>query len=323
MKPKTVTWNVRGLNDVDKRLRIRNMIREWKVDIVCLQETKLNYIDRGIVRSLWSGVHVDWAYLASNGASGGIVVLWDRRVVERVEEFIGNYTVACSFKSIADNYLWAFAGVYGANLDKDRSLLWDELVGIHNWWDLPWCIGGDFNVVRFPSEASGSRRLRPAMEAFSECIFDLNLIDLPLAGGTATWSNNQSWSRLDRFLISPEWECHFPEVWLKRLPRIGSDHWPVLLDCGGIRKGRWPFKFENMWLKSEGFVDRVKQWWSSYQFQGTPSFIFASKLKALKKDLQVWNVESFGNVGEMKKAKLLEIQEIERLQVVQHLTQAE
>ncbi|KAG6663824.1 hypothetical protein CIPAW_02G049700 [Carya illinoinensis] len=254
------------------------MIRKWKVDIVCLQETKLNYIDRGIVRSLWSEVHVDWAYLASNRASGGIVVLWDRRLVERVEEFIGNYTVACSFKSVADNYLWAFAGVYGANLDKDRSLLWDELVGIHNWWDLPWCIGGDFNVVRFPSDASGSRRLQPAMEAFSECIFDLNLVDLPLAGGTATWSNNQSWSRLNRFLISPEWECHFSEVWQKRLPHIGLDHWPILLDCGGIRKGCRPFKFENMWLKSEGFVDRVKQWWSSYQFQGTPSFIFAAKM---------------------------------------------
>jgi hypothetical protein len=29
-------------------------------------------------------------------------------------------------------------------------------------------------------------------------------MDLPLAGGVATWANNLSWSRLDRFLVSPE-----------------------------------------------------------------------------------------------------------------------
>ncbi|KAG2698944.1 hypothetical protein I3760_07G170800 [Carya illinoinensis] len=221
--------------------------------------------------------------------------------------------VACSSKCVSDDFLWAFAGVYGPNVDMDRRLLWEELAGVYTWWDLPWCIGGDFNVARFYSEVDGSRRMRPAMEEFSECIFDLNLVDLPLAGGTTTWSNNQSWSRLDRFLILPEWKSHFPDVWQKRLPRIGSDHWPIMLDCGGLCSGRQPFKFENMWLKFEGFVDRVRQWWSSYQFQGTPSFIFSGKLKALKRDLRVWNMESFGNVGENKKIKMLEIQEIERL----------
>ncbi|KAG6659987.1 hypothetical protein CIPAW_03G074300 [Carya illinoinensis] len=212
MKPKIVSWNVRGLNEATKRLRIRNLLRGWKVDIVCLQETKMKLIDRRIVRSLWSGVHVDWVYLASNGASGEVVVMWDRRVVEKLEEFIGRYTVACSFKSVSDNFLWAFAGVYGPNLNNNRVLLWEELAGLHCWWNLPWCIRGDFNVTRFPSESFGNRRGRPAMIDFSECISDLNLVDLPLAGGPTTWANNQTWSRLDRFLISPEWESHFPDV---------------------------------------------------------------------------------------------------------------
>ena len=45
-----------------------------------------------------------------------------------------------------------------------------------------------------------------------------------------------------------------------------------------------------------GFVENVKGWWESYLVQGTPSFIFAYKLKALKGDLKKWNVEEFGNV---------------------------
>lgn len=188
MKPKIVSWNVRGLNEVAKRIRIRNLLREWKVDIVYLQETKLKMISRKTVRSLWSNIYVDWVYLASLGASGGVVVMWDRRVVEKVEDYIGRYMVACSFKCVSDGFLWAFASVYGPNLDVDRRLLWDELAGVHSWWELPWCIGG--GDVRFQSESFGSRRLRPASLEFSECIFDLNLIDIPLAGGPTTWSNN-------------------------------------------------------------------------------------------------------------------------------------
>ena len=41
MNLKFVSWNVRGLNEQDKRLQVRNLIRKWKADIVCLQETKL------------------------------------------------------------------------------------------------------------------------------------------------------------------------------------------------------------------------------------------------------------------------------------------
>jgi hypothetical protein len=56
-----------------------------------------------------------------------------------------------------------------------------------------------------------------------------------------------------------------------------------------------------MWLKAEGCVDRVRLWWESYRFQGSPSFIFSPKLKALKNDLKRWNEQEFGNVEYQKK----------------------
>lgn len=52
IKPKILSWNVRGLNDCNKRLRIKSLLRMWKVDVVCFQETKMEVIDRRIVRSL-------------------------------------------------------------------------------------------------------------------------------------------------------------------------------------------------------------------------------------------------------------------------------
>jgi hypothetical protein len=79
-----------------------------------------------------------------------------------------------------------------------------------------------------------------------------------------------------------------------------SDHFPLLLDCGAPRRGSRYFKFENMWLKYEGFIEQVKKWWLSYEFLGLPSYILANKLKALKK----WNEEVFGDIGKKKKELL-------------------
>ena len=143
--------------------------------------------------------------------------------------------------------------------------MWDELVGIQQYWRIPWCCFGDFNIVHFPNERRGETRLTLAMEKFSEFIKDLNLIDLPLEGGSYTWSSGTdqpTMSGIDRALVSPDWEDHFPDVIQKILPRPISDHSPILLEVGGMAKGKSPFRFENMWLKTEGFVDKVQSWWN-------------------------------------------------------------
>jgi hypothetical protein len=58
MKYRILSWNVRGLNDRDERLRISNLLRLWKVDIVCFQETKLVSISNCLVQSLWGCPYV-------------------------------------------------------------------------------------------------------------------------------------------------------------------------------------------------------------------------------------------------------------------------
>ncbi|KAL4606706.1 hypothetical protein ACB092_09G122900 [Castanea dentata] len=80
------------------------------------------------------------------------------------------------------------------------------------------------------------------------------------------------------------------------MSRVLSDQFPILMEGGSQRRGRISFCLENMWLKAENFVDKVKVWWASYLFQGTPSFILAKKLAALKLDLKRWNETEFGNV---------------------------
>ena len=94
-------------------------------------------------------------YLGSEGAFGGIFLIWDRGVVEKVEEAVGHYLVSCMFKNVGDQFEWAFTGVYGPNLSKKCQKMWEELAGFINQWDVPWCLGDDFNVTHFPSERLG------------------------------------------------------------------------------------------------------------------------------------------------------------------------
>ena len=53
MKIKIISWSIRGANDRDKRKVIKALIKSQRADLVCLQETKIQDISRGIVQ--WEG----------------------------------------------------------------------------------------------------------------------------------------------------------------------------------------------------------------------------------------------------------------------------
>ncbi len=88
-----------------------------------------------------------------------------------------------------------------------------------------------------------------------------------MEGGLFTWSNNRvnvAMSRIDCFLYSDNWEDLFPTIIQKRLPRLLSDHFPIILEGGDFSWGKRPFRFKNIWLKADGFKERVKRWWDAY-----------------------------------------------------------
>ena len=63
MKVNIISWNVRGVNDPDRRKIIRNFIRNQRVDLVCLQETKIQEMTTAVARSLGVGRIYDWRAL--------------------------------------------------------------------------------------------------------------------------------------------------------------------------------------------------------------------------------------------------------------------
>lgn len=72
-----------------------------------------------------------------------------------------------------------------------------------------------------------------------------------------TWSNNQEFpilEKLDRILLTKDWEDLFPLTMAKKMPREVSDHNPLML----LTDSRTPskavqFRFELSWLKNPDF----------------------------------------------------------------------
>ena len=120
-----------------------------------------------------------------------------------------------------------------------------------------------------PFEIARGGNFSPSMRRFAEIVNELGLRDMPLEGGLFTWSggrNGRSMSRLDRFLVSFDWESQFCNVAQRSLPRPISDHFPLMLDSDGVRSGPTPFLFELMWLKFRGLRELIKGWWQNLKF---------------------------------------------------------
>ena len=73
--------------------------------------------------------------------------------------------------------------------------------------------------------------------------------------------------RLDRALCSNEWRLMFVEGFVKHLPRVTSDHCPIVLCLHSSyipQNSLKPFRFEVVWLKHNQFCDAMKQFWNMH-----------------------------------------------------------
>jgi len=64
-------------------------------------------------------------------------------------------------------------------------------------------------------------------------------------------------------LASTEWEEKFPLTTLSSLTRIGSDHTPLLLDTGDLKKQQArQFFFERQWCSEANFSQEIEDRWA-------------------------------------------------------------
>ncbi|KAG5609722.1 hypothetical protein H5410_021003, partial [Solanum commersonii] len=72
MKFNLISWNVGFLNGREKRRVVKSLIWDWKADIICFQETKLEGEIKEWINQIWGQRWVRYACLEASGTRGGI-----------------------------------------------------------------------------------------------------------------------------------------------------------------------------------------------------------------------------------------------------------
>lgn len=165
---------------------------------------------------------------------------------------LGCYLVSICIhaSSSNDDRSWWLTCVYNPQSDNDKELFLEELEAIRDACEGPWAICGDFNLILSEEDKSNHRINRRNLARFRGTVAALALQDLHLHGRTFTWSNereNPTLVRLDRVLVSMDWDDMFPSSHLQALGTDASDHCPLLLqtNLGAMTKAR--FHFEIFW----------------------------------------------------------------------------
>lgn len=151
--------------------------------------------------------------------------------------------------------------VYGPTTWDGKEDFFAELALLKGCCKCKWVMCGDFNNTRNQDERRGKTWSSRATTLFNNLIYDLELIDLPMINQSFTWSNmqqNPTLARLDRFLVSTEWDQEFSISKVEILSIVTSDHCHILLTADKIvTRKKNIFRFEEAWLNHEDFLSKV------------------------------------------------------------------
>lgn len=148
--------------------------------------------------------------------------------------------------------------VYGDPSHSFNTTIWQEFQQIIS-DEGSICIIGDFNAIADEQEKVGDNpQLNSNNRGFQRFLFDFGLVDLGFKGPAFTWTNrphasNAIFERLDRVVATSQWIQMFPQAYVNHLPRVHSDHAPVLLRTHEKPSKLRKFCMENWWLGTEGF----------------------------------------------------------------------
>lgn len=119
-KIKILSWNERGWSAQQKCRLIKKTINQAKPDVILLEVTKKTMISRQELGKIWGLRFKEWVFLPSFGASRGILVAWDSRLVKIFQSFIADYSVLVLIED-TDGCKWWLSGIYGLASASERQ----------------------------------------------------------------------------------------------------------------------------------------------------------------------------------------------------------
>ncbi|KAI9080045.1 hypothetical protein K1719_037978 [Acacia pycnantha] len=281
---------------------LRELKKRYKVDVVVILEPRISGIQATKViksRGFKYSVRVE-----AVGFAGGIWMVWNSEelsveVLVQEEQFLH-----CRLKLGWKEML--FTAVYANPCEQQRQQTWNSLHSLAREIFEPWLVAGDFNEIKTPLEQKGGGRVSETRcKKFNEWIQNCSLLDLETSGPFFTWKGpkweglERVFKRLDRCLCNVRWFKTFEDAEVRVIPRVGSDHHPLLIKMvmDPARAGIRNFRYEVAWQMHGEFKEFLQCSWREEEDLN-------ATLILLQQDLKQWNKDVFGRI-ESRKRRIL------------------
>lgn len=290
---KILSWNCRGLGHPSKLNALRDLIHNEKPEIILIQETKQEQSEMNRIinqQKQYSGNISE-----ARGASGGIATIWDSN------EWICNSTdthqnwIRTTLDSRTGGQSVIIYNVYAPNNYREKEVCWHSLKArIEGDQNSNLIVAGDFNLVLHANEKRGGSFTPDSSRGRLETIIQENdLVDVIPKNRRYTWSNRRFgigniMERLDRFMVSIAYLSSLSNGYSNILNMSVSDHYPITLTLQRHSPlGPIPFKYSAIWNRIPAAKEVVQKTWARH-VEGSPSYIWETKLKRVKQALKDW-----------------------------------
>jgi len=306
-------WNLRGIDNVDTHITLRNLFLTHKPLLIFIAEPMIEVSQ--IPAWYWQSIGV--LKLCVNDRHSLLPNLWAMwgRDINPSIIFVSSQ---CIVLEISFQQTTAYvAGIYTSTSYLSRRHLWVDLtrvIGMHHGL---WLFYGNFNAVLGAHEKRG--RWPPPSLSCTDFLHwsNVNLLShLPSFGSFFTLSNGRLGLenvalRLDREICNIDWLNIWQRTTCSSLVRHHSDHHPLLISVEGLNvRNAVPFKFFKTWTSHEDCRRLVLEVWSK-RVCGSGMVRLQLKLKNLKNAFKTWNRTTFGDVD---RQVCMAVDEVNRIQ---------
>lgn len=263
-KIRIASLNARGLKNKLKRSNIFNILKQLKLNIICIQEAHINKRDVRIWEKQWGGKII---YNEENDLDQREIILISKNFIGSVKvEICQERLLIVSLKNGDDDL--TIVNVYAPNEPREKIRFFNVLQGIlGKYADKKMIMTGDFNCVLNAQidVIAGRPHGKSEVEQFNNTVSMLGLHDI--------WrllhpeEKEFSWNRFNPFiarrldycfiaheLISSCVSCEYVYV-------PNTDHKAIIieLDQSEFIRGPGTWRFNNSYLKDKDFIQHMNE----------------------------------------------------------------
>ena len=308
--------NVWGLGDNKKRREIFTWLRDKKMNIYFLQETKCTLDKEHLWRNEWG---FECVFNSYDRAAHGVLILFNNNfhynIIDIVKDNLGRYIIV--HLEIDQEHI-IVANIYGPNTD-DLIFYQNLFSELDNFSQYSLILGGDLNICITEYDKKGGRHFslshRLSRGCLTENMENLNLIDIWRSINPDkrqyTWRqrNTNIACRLDYFLISLNLGNSVKNVNISNGFR--SDHSFIIIEIAQniVDRGPGYFKLNTSLLLDKFYVEKIKNLITSkiqvYRQQNVETDLL---WETLKSDIRGETIKFASNKKRMHEKRVKEIE---------------